>query len=335
MPNRLDYDYIELVRDIIRNGEDKGDRTGTGTRSVFGRMFRHKMSDGFPLLTTKHMSLKNIKTELYWFLQGDTNIKFLVERGCNIWNGDAHKHYLQNCGKYGLKPLSMSEFVERIKTNDEFAKVWGELGPIYGKQWRNWDGIDQIQDLIDTLNTNPDSRRMKVNAWNVGKLKEMVLPPCHHGFQCYTSKLTYKERYDIWFQNNSETGILYNPDDTKPIDFDNPNFSRTPERKLSLMWLQRSVDTGLGLPYNIASYGLLLLKLADEVGMVPHEIIGSLGDVHLYQNHIEPIQEQLQREGRSLPTVFVRDGIYSHCDNDDVVLSNYNPHPKIKLPLSN
>ena len=351
--NKLDFDYQELVKDIIRNGEDKGDRTGTGTRSVFGRMIRHNMADGFPLLTTKKMSLKNIKTELYWFLQGDTNIKFLVERGCNIWNGDAYKHYCTGIDKFKndfgtawdlnwtkknghgeMVPFSMDEFIEMIKTNDAFAKQWGELGPIYGKQWRNWDGIDQVQELIDTLVNNPDSRRMMVNAWNVPETKKAVLPPCHFGFQCYTNKLSYEERYKIWFHRNVQQGMEYNPHGEK-VNFDDPYWDRTPERKLSLMWLQRSVDSGLGLPYNIASYGLLLLMLADEVGMVPGELIGSLGDTHLYQNHIEPIQEQLQRQGRKLPRVIVRDGIHSHCDGDDVVLTNYDPHPSINLPLSN
>lgn len=375
--NKLDIDYQNLCWDIIRNGEDKGDRTGTGTTSVFGRTIRHNMADGFPLLTTKKMSLKNIKTELFWFLQGDTNIKFLVDRGCNIWVGDAYKHYLKQyevdatqewlppqyldgyydneCSdldkeskyyKRGAinrflegrrdKPdfyLTLTEFVNEIKTNDDFAKEWGDLGPIYGKQWRDWGGIDQIQELIDTLTNNPDSRRMMVNAWNVPEIKDAVLPPCHYGFQCYTNKLTYKERYEIWYKNNWESGMEYDPNNV--VDIDDPYFSRTPKRKLSLMWNQRSVDTGLGLPYNIASYGLLLLMLADEVGMVPGELIGILGDTHLYSNHIEPIKEQLFREPRPLGNVIVRDGIHSHCDGDDIILQNYSPHPSIKLPLSN
>lgn len=331
--NKLDKDYQDLCWDILRAGEKKDDRTGTGTTSVFGRTIRHNMVDGFPLLTTKKMSLKNIKAELFWFLQGDTNIKFLVERGCNIWNGDAYKHYEKQCGVNGVEPISMKRFINRIKTNPTFSSVWGELGPIYGKQWRNWGGIDQIQGLIDTLVNNPDSRRMIVNAWNVGELGDMVLPPCHMGFQCYTQKLTYEERYDIWYKNNYETGMEYDPKNV--VNIDDPYFTSTPTRKLSLMWNQRSVDTGLGLPYNIASYGLLLLMLADEVGMVPGDLIGILGDTHLYNNHIEPIKEQLYREPRPLPNVIVRDGIHSHCDGDDIILQDYSPHPPIKLPLSN
>lgn len=330
MSNNLDIDYLNLVRDIIENGRIKKDRTGTGTLSVFGRTLRHDMSTGFPLLTTKKMSLKNIKSELYWFLQGDTNIKFLVDRGCNIWNGDAYKHYLDNCGdKF---PLTMKDFIHKIKTNPNFCREWGELGPIYGAQWKNWDGIDQIGELLNGLIEKPDSRRLMVNAWNVSDLSKMTLPPCHFGFQCYTEELTYLERYELWFENAAKKGgiVEYNPDVDNPIDL-----SSVPSRKLSLCWYQRSVDTGLGLPYNIASYGLLLLMLADEVNMVPGDLIGQLGDVHLYLNHINPIQEQLSREGYLLPTVKVRDGIHSHPDGDDIILENYEAHPKIDLPLSN
>src|SRR6056300_221334 len=197
--NKLDKDYQDLLKDILTNGVEKSDRTGTGTISVFGRQIRHNMQDGFPLLTTKRMAIKTCMTELKWFLKGDTNIKYLVDNGCNIWNGDAYKNYISRTNEYkGNWPDTKEEFIERIKTDDEFAKKWGELGPIYGKQWREWgqfnDYTDQIQNLINDLKTNPDSRRLMVSAWNVGELDQMTLPPCHYGFQVYTRVLTIEER---------------------------------------------------------------------------------------------------------------------------------------------
>ena len=324
--NNIDKQYQALLQDILDNGVEKKDRTGTGTISVFGRQIRHKMSEGFPLLTTKKMPWKSIVTELLWFLQGNTNIKWLVDNGCNIWNGDAYKNYINNpaynaesvadlmgsqAGQL-VKCSTQEEFINKIKTDDEFSKKWGELGPIYGKQWRKWSGvikksisgtklfstgftqIDQIQNLINDLKTNPDSRRLMVNAWNVGELDQMVLPPCHYGFQVYTRELSYSERYKIWFSNNYETGMEYYEGNIP--DFDNSYYTPTPKRAISLMWNQRSVDTFLGLPFNIASYGLLLEIIAKEVNMVPEELIGNLGDVHLYSNHIEQAKEQIGRK---------------------------------------
>jgi thymidylate synthase len=328
--NNLDKQYQALLQDILDNGVKKEDRTGTGTISVFGRQIRHKMSEGFPLLTTKKMSWKSIVTELLWFLQGNTNIKWLVDNRCHIWDGDAYQAYIKryNKGEYVGKtkllenskknrtltePFTIEEFIDKIKTDDEFAKKWGELGPIYGAQWRSWvrkttrvekivepgvyeTNIDQIQNLINDLKTNPDSRRLMVNAWNVSELDQMVLPPCHYGFQVYTSELSDLRRYNIWFNNNYETGMerLFDPKNLP--DFDNPYYTPTPKRAISLMWNQRSVDTFLGLPFNIASYGLLLEIIAKEVNMVPDELIGNLGDVHLYSNHIEQAKEQIGRE---------------------------------------
>jgi thymidylate synthase len=327
--NNIDKQYQDLLQDILDNGVEKKDRTGTGTISVFGRQIRHKMSEGFPLLTTKKMPWKSIVTELLWFLQGNTNIKWLVDNGCNIWNGDAYKNYLKSCtenykthnekvvetdipshwkGSVKLdlsELLSQEEFINKIKEDDEFAKEWGELGPIYGKQWRKWSpesgennkgGVDQIQNLINDLKTNPDSRRLMVNAWNVGELGQMVLPPCHYGFQVYTRELSLERRYNIWFNNNYETGMERFFDPNNLPDFDNLYYTPTPTRAISLMWNQRSVDTFLGLPFNIASYGLLLEIIAKEVNMVPDELIGNLGDVHLYSNHIEQAKEQLGRK---------------------------------------
>jgi thymidylate synthase len=310
--NNIDKQYQTLLQTILDFGVEKKDRTGTGTKSIFGYTIRHKMSEGFPLLTTKKMSWNSIVTELLWFLQGNTNIKYLVENGCNIWNGDAYKRY-ERVWNWDLdEPLPMDKFIERIKSDDEFAKIWGELGPIYGKQWRSWgklteptitynlgnveklmNGVDQIQNLINELKTNPDSRRLMVNAWNVGELDSMVLPPCHYGFQVYTRELTYKERYDYWFKNNYQQGMEKNYK-IQP-DFDNDYYEPTPKRAISLMWNQRSVDTFLGLPFNIASYALLLEILAKTVNMIPDELIGNLGDVHLYSNHIEQAKEQIGR----------------------------------------
>jgi thymidylate synthase len=315
--NNIDKQYQDLLQDILDNGVEKKDRTGTGTISVFGRQIRHKMSEGFPLLTTKKMPWKSIVTELLWFLQGNTNIKWLVDNGCNIWNGDAYKNYSSK--NFGKTIHTEEQFIERIKTDDEFAKKWGELGPIYGAQWRSWrvgegipttlkndDGetiyesasryVDQIQNLVNDLKTNPDSRRLMVNAWNVGELDQMVLPPCHYGFQVYTRELSLERRYNIWFNNNYETGMERFFDPNNLPDFDNLYYTPTPTRAISLMWNQRSVDTFLGLPFNIASYGLLLEIIAKEVNMVPDELIGNLGDVHLYSNHIEQAKEQLGRK---------------------------------------
>jgi thymidylate synthase len=302
--NNIDLQYQSLLKDILENGVQKTDRTGTGTISVFGRQIRHKMSEGFPLLTTKKMPWKSIVTELLWFLRGDTNIKYLVDNGCHIWDGDAYKNYVSKQNELNLLTYSKDHFIEYIKTDEKFAKQWGDLGPIYGTQWRSWevynndDGppyldVDQIQNLINDLKTNPDSRRLMVNAWNVAKLDHMVLPPCHYGFQVYTRELTYKERYDYWFRNNYQQGMEKNYK-VEP-DFDDTYYSPTPKRAISLMWNQRSVDTFLGLPFNIASYGLLLEILAKTVGMIPDELVGNLGDVHLYLNHVEQANEQIGR----------------------------------------
>ena len=341
MANNLDKQYTALLQDILDNGHQKGDRTGTGTISVFGRQIRHKMSDGFPLITTKKMYWNGIVTELIWFLRGDTNIKYLVDNDCHIWDGDCFVNYQKEFKKlhYHTTQMSKEEFIERIKTDDEFANKWGELGPVYGKQWREWtyltkeqkqdvDGIDeeicgadmwdgirhyrtfdQIANLIHDLKTNPDSRRLMVNAWNVGELDQMTLPPCHYGFQVYTRELSIEERLSIADKFNPlimEDCLTktHHPDETeeqklqirhKWLDSLGPNV--VPQRRaISLMWNQRSVDTFLGLPFNIASYGLLLEIIAKAVNMVPDELIGNLGDVHLYSNHIEQAKEQIGRE---------------------------------------
>ena len=309
--NFLDSQYQDLLSYIIDKGQEKGDRTGTGTLSVFGRQFRHEMSLGFPLLTTKKMAVKSMMTELKWFLKGDTNIKYLVDNNCRIWDGDAYKNYLHKVirdkdivrylksysidtkGVPTIEPYSKDEFIERIKNDDNFAEKWGELGPIYGKQWTDWNGIDQLLNLLNSLKKNPNSRRLMVSAWNVSEVHEMTLPPCHYGFQ-----LNVRGEY------------------------------------LDLMWNQRSVDTFLGLPFNIASYGLLLSLIAFETGYKPGSLIGSLGDTHLYSNHIEQAKEQIKRTSFELPTLKIisSDILYGEFE---VEFENYISRQAIKAPLSN
>ena len=357
MSKNIEHDYLRLLKDILDNGKEKEDRTGTGTISVFGRQIRHKMNQGFPLLTTKKMYWKGIVTELLWFLRGDTNIKYLVDNDCHIWDGDAYKAYQSGFKeKHYLKPTSTKEeFIERIKTDVEFAKKWGELGPIYGKQWRGWgkDGklrmkdsegnsfwgeikqIDQIQNLIEQLKTNPDSRRLMVNAWNVGELDQMTLPPCHYGFQVYTRELSEDERYKIF----EEKGYEFRMNQwSREEQYDKAGI---PTRTISLMWNQRSVDTFLGLPFNLASYGLLLEIIAKEVNMVPDELIGNLGDCHLYKNHIEQAKEQMTKEPKLLPTLKYTKSlndineVFKNLEVNQFEIENYQSHSTIKAPLNN
>jgi thymidylate synthase len=363
--NNIERQYQQLLGDILENGVEKKDRTGTGTLSVFGRQIRHKMSEGFPLLTTKKMAWKTMVTELLWFLRGDTNIKFLLDYDCHIWDGDAYKNYTNNFLGYEDVP-SKEEFIKEIKTNSEFANKWGDLGPIYGAQWRSWvinlidpktmelvPPIDQIQNLINELKTNPDSRRLMVNAWNVGELDQMVLPPCHYGFQVYTKELNLEEKWEQYTKSGLNIEINGTPLELKHMG--TPFYPKSlPQRAISLMWNQRSVDTFLGLPFNIASYGLLLEIIAKEVNMVPDELIGNLGDTHLYSNHIEQAKEQMHRRPYDLPKVqiternwYQHEKVKEHLGEktfSEKILSyrpecfeliGYESHPKIKAPLSN
>ena len=306
--NTLDQKYQDLLSDILTYGVKKEDRTGTGTLSVFGRQIRHKMSEGFPLLTTKKMAIKSIMTELKWFLKGRTDIQYLRDNGCKIWDGDYEKSGRED----------------------------GSLGPIYGKQWRSWDGphsfdgdesIDQISNLINQLRSNPDSRRLMVNAWNVGELNMMTLPPCHYGFQVYTRELNLDERID-WLNANSSS---------KSSDWLSEHLDQmdVPKRAISLIWNQRSVDTFLGLPFNIASYAMLLELIAYEVNTVPDELIGNLGDTHLYLNHLEQAQEQISREPKPhLPKLKLSNVDIFNGEFDYEIL-HYHSHPPIKALISN
>ena len=326
----IDQGYLSLLEDVLNNGVEKSDRTGTGTISVFGRQVRHDMKQGFPLITTKKVYWKGIVTELLWFLRGDTNIKFLHDNGVRIWDGDYEKS----------------------------GRSDGELGPIYGKQWRNWRGIDiskmarktystdQISNLISELKSNPDSRRLMVNAWNVGELDQMTLPPCHYGFQVYTRELTLDERLTNYCESigtDKNPGFeLGRSDDYYEYWLEDRN---VPKREISLMWNQRSVDTFLGLPFNIASYGLLLEIIANEVNMVPGELVGNLGDVHLYKNHIDQAREQLTKEPLPLSKLIINNEFWNpdqgtieqinYITPDDFYIKDYQSHSTIKAPLSN
>jgi len=395
MEDILDRKYQGLLFDIIKDGIDKDTRNGR-TRSVFGKQIRHKMKDGFPLLTTKKMYWKGIVTELLWFLRGDTNIKFLVDNNCHIWDGDAYKNYtnkvsLSSSGKWckvvegenGNHPqlYTQEEFINKIKTDFKFAEKWGDLGPVYGKQWRLWGGFDkepsgwqygavvefkkipicdQIQNLIDDLKTNPDSRRLMVTAWNPGELDKMILPPCHYGFQIYTRELTTKDRLKIWIDQCTDAEYKQGLEEAFN-DWNNPKWAhgvfetdmddaKIPTRAISLMWNQRSVDTFLGLPFNIASYGLLLEILAKMTNMVPDELIGNLGDTHLYEDHMPQAREQITREPYQLPKLHVNDEFWAtendvkHHDIDvlinsmlpeDFQIEGYQSHAAIKAPLLN
>lgn len=364
MNNNVDKQYFELLNYILENGNKKTDRTGTGTISVFDYTMRFNMSEGFPLLTSKKMFTKGIIHELIWFLKGDTNIKYLVDNDVHIWDGDAYKHYEKEwlkenppmSGPYSEKILSKEDFINKIKNDAAFASQWGELGPVYGKQWRDWtvyknnghqwssrknetayyinngvkSNIDQIQNLIDDLRNNPDSRRLMVSAWNVADIDQMVLPPCHYGFQCYTTEMNFFERKKYWCDSLGKS-IHYAED----LSEEELNTLKIPKRRLSLKWTQRSVDSFLGLPFNIASYGLLLHLLAREVNMAPNELIFSGGDVHLYSNHINQAKEQLTRQTFKLPKLILTNDSLDSLKFEDIKIENYQSDKTLKAELSN
>lgn len=300
---------MELLQDIKTNGVIKSDRTGTGTISVFGRQLRFDLSKGFPAMTTKKLFMRGIGHELIWFLQGSTNIKYLVDNDVHIWDEWPYRHYLMEQGKAVPKSSShawetgIKEFTQKIKTDDGFAKKWGELGPVYGYQWRNWPTpngkhLDQIKNVIDTIKASPDSRRMVVSAWNVADIEQMSkagLPPCHLLFQFYVS-----------------------------------------DGKLSCQMYQRSADTFLGVPFNIASYSLLTMMVAQVTGLKPGDFVHTLGDTHLYVNHLKQVDEQLKRQPKKLPTMWINPKIKSIDDftYDDFRLENYQHHPPISAPIA-
>lgn len=293
--------YLELLSKIRHEGVVRDDRTGTGTKGIFGYQMRFNLADGFPLLTTKRVFMKGVIHELLWFLKGDTNIKYLVDNGVHIWDSDAYRYYNELCVKHGVLPVDMDTFLAAAGIDSPIEGYrFGDLNNVYGYQWRSWpkgDGthIDQIKHVIDTIKRNPSSRRMIVSAWNVADVESMALPPCHTMFQFFVA-----------------------------------------EGKLSCQLYQRSADTFLGVPFNIASYALLVMMIAKECGLEAGEFIHTLGDAHLYLNHLEQADEQLRREPRPLPRMRLNAEVKSIFDYryEDFTLEGYDPHPTIKAPLS-
>lgn len=310
--------YQELLQDILTNGTKKEDRTGTGTISVFGRQMRFDLAAGFPLVTTKRVPFRLIASEMLWFIKGDTNIRYLLQHNNHIWNEWAFKKWVESADysgpdmrNFGLRSQQdetfklqydeqMDEFVKKVLEDDEFAKQYGELGDVYGKQWRDWTTtqggtIDQLKEVIHMIKTNPDSRRLIVSAWNPEDVPSMALPPCHTLFQFYVA-----------------------------------------EGKLSCQLYQRSADTFLGVPFNIAGYALLTHLIAHECGLGVGEFVHTIGDAHIYTNHLDQIQTLLSREPRELPTLKLNKDVASIFDFDvsDIEMLDYNPHPTIKAPVA-
>lgn len=298
-----EYQYLDLLKDILETGVYKDDRTGTGTYSVFGRQIRFNLSEGFPLLTTKKVFLRSIIHELLWFLKGEQNIKYLVDNNVHIWDDWPYRFYKNTLESKEESPISQEEFIQKIKDNNEFAKKWGNLGPVYGVQWRHWkkpDGseVDQIANLIDQIKSNPNSRRLIVSAWNAADIEEMAkagLPPCHTIFQFY---------------------VL--------------------DGKLSCQLYQRSADMFLGVPFNIASYALLTLMIAHVTNLKPGEFVHTFGDAHIYKNHIDQVKEQLSRKPNPFPYVEINPKVKDifSFSFEDIVLKDYNPHSPIKAPVA-
>ena len=292
--------YLDLLDKICREGVVRDDRTGTGTKGIFGYQMRFNLSEGFPLLTTKRVFLKGVIHELLWFLKGDTNIKYLVDNGVHIWDSDAYRYYNELCVKHGVLPVDMDTFLGALGVESPIEGYkFGDLNHVYGYQWRSWpkangESIDQIKEVIETIKKNPSSRRMIVSAWNVADVGSMALPPCHTMFQFFVA-----------------------------------------EGKLSCQLYQRSGDVFLGVPFNIASYALMTMMIAKECGLEAGEFIHTLGDAHLYLNHLDQAAEQLSRDTRALPRMILadRDSIFDYT-YDDFTLEGYEPHPAIKAPLS-
>ncbi|MBO5988419.1 MAG: thymidylate synthase [Paludibacteraceae bacterium] len=280
--------YKELLERVLAEGKKKEDRTGTGTISVFGHQMRFRLDDGFPLLTTKKVFLKGIIHELLWFIKGETNIKYLVDNGVKIWNEWPYEIFKKSDAFNGE---SLEEFVEKVRTDDEFARAHGNLGPVYGKQWRNFCGVDQLSELISQIKASPDSRRLIISAWNPSELTDMALPPCHCFMQFYVS-----------------------------------------DGRLSCQLYQRSGDIFLGVPFNIASYALFTMMIAQVCGLKLGDFVHTLGDAHIYTNHLEQVRLQLSRDERALPTMRINPDVKDifSFKYEDFTLENYDPHPAIK-----
>lgn len=288
--------YHELMDRVLREGIDKSDRTGTGTRSVFGHQMRFDLAEGFPMVTTKKLHLKSILHELIWFISGDTNIRYLCQNGVRIWDDWPFATYAKSADYDGI---DMKEFAARIAADAEFAAKWGDLGPVYGYQWRFWPGpngpVDQLRDVLEGIRRNPDARRHIVSAWNPGYIDQMALPPCHAFFQFYVV-----------------------------------------DGKLSCQLYQRSADIFLGVPFNIASYALLIHMMAQDLGLEVGDFVHTLGDAHIYSNHMDQVRLQLSREPRALPTLKLNPSVTSLFDfrYEDIELVGYDSHPHIPAPVA-
>jgi thymidylate synthase len=354
-PNHVDRTYQKYLRGILRDGHESGDRTGTGTIKAFGAKLRFDLQLGFPALTTKPIWMKGVFEEIMWMLRGETNIRPLLQEGVSIWTDWPYDRYQE---EHANPTLSKEEFEKRILNDDEFAREWGELGPVYGKQWRRFGGpdaehvvgrdeplsneiagrVDQIERLIEGLKTHPDSRRHVVDAWDptvhgiAGKTEaeEVALSPCHYGFQCFTRELSAKERNDIATEREGHYGV----EEPKYAEdyFDQLGI---PRRALSLQWSQRSVDSFIGLPWNLAFYGLLTHLLADQVNMMPEEVIFSGGDCHIYKNHLDQVEELLSRTGSPEPPALALGETPDEITGQEWTgLDNYHPQPSIEAEIA-
>ena len=376
--NHVDEQYLNLVNEILEKGVEKDTRAGK-TLSLFGKQLKFNLKEGLPMLTTKKMFAKGVIHELLWFLKGDTNIKYLVDNGVHIWDDDAYRYYLTLVDKHNeatqtepeydwfkrtsMTKLSKEEFIEKVKEGAktcivankkayvmsslpnafEYEYQFGDLGPVYGHQWRNWNGIDQVKELIDKLRNNPDDRRLMISAWNVSAIPDMALPPCHYSCQFYTKKMTFKEREQYVIDHYADGTVVYYPNDIERSNkiFDNAG---VPKRKLSCMWNQRSVDSLLGLPFNILSYAILTHIIAACANMDVDELIFSGGDVHVYKNQINAyVAEQKERNPHlyGLPKLVLNyktdNNFYADIDNfkyEDIKIEGYKSYPAIKIPLS-
>ena len=355
--NQTDKNYLDLIDLILNEGTKKGDRTGTGTISYFGPQMRFNLLDGFPLITVKKTYHKAITHEALWFLNavdpfyqefGNTNIKYLVDHNVSIWNEWAFEPYLKTIGKDYIKPndpqfetewkQEMDLFINKIKTDNEFAKQYGELGPVYGKQWTNWgshtdkNGINQIEQIINKLRNRPDDRRIIVSAWNVAEIENMALPPCHAFFQFYSVEMDNNDRlksFEKWARLNGYDITGMSVDQA----FNHYNF---PKRKLSVKLYQRSADVGLGVPFNIASYALILEMVAQVTGHLAYEFVHTFGDAHIYLNHLDKLTTLKENESYPLPTITLDKSIKELNDFriEHISINNYKSHAHIPLKVA-
>jgi thymidylate synthase len=329
--NKVDLQHTELIKKILKNGHSKNDRTGVGTKSIFGYQMRFKMSDGFPLLTLRKIHTKSLIHEILWFLNaydkkyhkfGNTNIRYLLENGVTFWSDWPLKNYNEHNEK-----IDQKSFEDKILSDDNFALQWGDLGPVYGHQWINSNGVNQIDKIIEQLKNDPDSRRMIVDSWNVAEIPYMMLPPCHFMFQFYSHQMNSESRFYEFSKWKHNYKIHYK--DT----MEQHNF---PTRKLSLQLYIRSNDVGLGQPFNIAEYALLLHMIGQITNMVPYELIYTIGDAHVYNNHIEQLNKMNERFSYDLPTLTLNREIESIYDFrfEDIHINNYKSHSNIRMEVA-